>query len=109
MVRKQQKIFIFKEKSVVLDCYGDKGQFGACLSPFSNNPDAIYEKRKETEVINKYGWKTLLFEYSIDCDENTYNLEDDVMAWTSLLIDQTPYLGAQQYCRIDKLCRLSNK
>ena len=104
-----KRYLTFKGTSVVLDCYGDRGQFGACPSPFGNNPDAIYEKRKATEVINKYGWKTVLFEYSIDCDEKTYNREGDVMTWTGLLIDQTPFLVAQKYCPIEEWSKLPNK
>ena len=104
-----KKYMTFKGTSIVLDCYGDRGQFGACPSPFGNNPDNIYAKRKATEVINKYGWKTVLFEYSIDFDEKTYNREGDVMGWTGLLIDQTPYLVAQKYCPIEEWSKLPNK
>ena len=98
----------FKDAFIVLDCYGDRRQFTACPSPFGNNPDNIYTKRKVTEVINKYGWETVLFEYSIVCDEKTYNREGDVMVLTGLLIDQTPYLVAQKilsYIRVEQITR----
>ena len=66
-------------------------------------------KEKQLKLLNKYGWKTVLFEYSIDCDEKTYNREGDVMGWTGLLIDQTPYLVAQKYCPIEEWSKLPNK
>ena len=104
-----KRYLTFKGTSVVLDCFGIRGQFGECPSAFSNYPDRAYKANKATEVINKYGWKTVLFEYSIDCTEKTYNREGDVMAWTGLLIDQTPYLVAQKYCPLEEWSKLPNK
>ena len=40
-----KKYMTFKGKSIFLDCYGDRQQFGACPSPFCNNPDNIYKKK----------------------------------------------------------------
>ena len=106
--KKGKKYMTFKGTSIVLDCYVDRRQFGACPFPSGNNPDNIYTKRKATEVINKYGWQTVLFEYSIDFDEKTYNREGDVMGLTGLLIDQTPYLVAQKilsYRRVEQITK----
>ena len=35
--KEDKKYMTFKGKSIVLDCYGDRGQFGACPSPFGNS------------------------------------------------------------------------
>ena len=103
-----KRYITFKGTTEMFDCVGSIAH--ACKQMSTRDPDLFYKKyTKKATVINKDNWNTVLFEYSIDCDDNLYNREDDRMNWTSFIIDQTPFLVAQKYCQIDKWSQLPNK
>ena len=103
-----KKFITFKGTTEMFDCVGS-GAYD-CKQMSTRDPDLFYTKwTKKTTIIKKDNWKTVLFEYSINCDENLFNREDDRMNWTSFIIDQTPFLVAQKYCPIDQWSKLPNK
>ena len=103
-----KRYLTFKGTSFITDCFGRAGRTVlnyACGS----NPEATNKSGKSTSLINKDGWKTVLFTYDVDCIENTYNRGGDVQNWHGLIVDQTPFLVAQKYCPIDQWSKLPNK
>ncbi len=104
-----KRYLTFKGTTELYDCFGERGSNGGCFSPYIETPDKSYKRNKKIEII-KYGeWGNILFEYSIDCNDKTYNREGDNMPWTNLILDQTPFLVAQKYCPIEEWSKLPNK
>ena len=103
-----KRYLTFKGTSFITDCYGDRGDAAVNLT-CGYNPENYYRKGKATSLINKDGWKTVLFEYDVDCIEKTYNRKGDVQNWHGLIADQTPFLVAQKYCPIEEWSKLPNK
>ena len=87
----------------------DKAQQVVDVKAYIRQPEKWYKKNKHTEIIKNGEWGNVLFKYSIDCDNKTYNREGDIMAWTNLILDQTPYLVAQKYCPVEEWSKLPNK
>tara|TARA_Y100000991_G_C21782168_1_gene267649 strand:+ start:124 stop:570 length:447 start_codon:yes stop_codon:yes gene_type:complete len=103
-----RRYLTFKGTSFIPDCYGVNGDAGVNFT-CGYDPENIYRKRKATSLINKDGWKTVLFEYDVDCIEKTYNRGGDVQNWHGLIVDQTPFLVAQKYCPLEEWSKLPNK
>ena len=69
-------------------------------------------KRVTSKIFNKIGDKSiqnLIFNYSIDCDNQTFNREDDELSWNVLFIDKTAIGVYQKYCPIEEWSKLPNK
>ena len=109
--KNSKRYLTFKGTSVVCDCYGGAGAtlMGGSFQDLQIRPDKAYARKKATTLINKLGWKTVLFEYSLDCDQKTYDRKGDAVQWTGLIIDQTPVLVANKYCPIEEWSKLPNK
>ena len=105
-----KRYITFKGTTELYDCFGYHGSRGGCLNPFiEGEPLREYKINKKTSIIELDNWKTVLFEYSIDCFDRTYNREGDNMNWTRLVIDQTPFLVARKFCPFEEWRKLPNK
>ena len=103
-----KRYLTFQGTSVITDCYGNMQRPELSLS-CSVNPERFYRQRKAVSLVNKSGWKTVLFKYDVDCIEKTYNRKGDVQNWHGLIVDQTPVLVAQKYCPIEEWSKLPIK
>ena len=103
-----KRYLTFQGTSVITDCYGNMQRPELSLS-CSVNPERFYRQRKVVSLVNKSGWKTVLFKYDVDRIEKRYNRKGDVQNWHGLIVDQTPFLVAQKYCTIEEWSKLPNK
>ena len=80
------------------------------IPPFLKGKSIKSDKYSRVDsVIDKSGWKTVLFEYDIDCIDKTHNRKGAVPNWNGLVIDQTPFLISQKYCPLEEWSNLPNR
>ena len=101
----------FEGTTELFDCWGNLGHeiFKTAETKCERNPEGLFRRIKKTSLINKDGWKIVLFKYEVDCIERTYNRIGDVQNWHGLIVDQTPFLVSQKYCPFEEWSKLPNK
>ena len=112
---KPQNIYSYKKSSMVK--YTQEGrrlikflgttEYAHC---FYGHDDCLF--RYTRPMYKKYGDKSiqnLIFNYELDCDEQTFNKEGDRVPWSDLYIDQTAVGVFRKYCPIEEWNKLPNK
>tara|TARA_Y100001978_G_scaffold72182_1_gene64818 strand:- start:14 stop:454 length:441 start_codon:yes stop_codon:yes gene_type:complete len=95
----------FSGTTALIDCFGKYFVEGfTCV----NSPEKAFKKNKNI-IIKKNGYKTVLFDYEIDCIDKTYNRSSDVQNWHKFLLDQTPILVSNKYCSLEEWSKLPYK
>ena len=114
---KPKNIYSYKKSSLVKFTNEEERRFirfegttkmPTCLtvSPVSCRPDVI---RHMSRKLGNKSFQNPIFNYEIDCDNQTFNREGDNLSWVLLYIDQTAVGVYQKYCPIEEWSKLPNK
>ena len=103
-----RRYLTFKGTTRTFDCFARTTGEELCSGRYTHFPDRFYERNK-TSIIDFKDWKTVLFEYDVDCIDKTYDRKGDSTKWTKIVMDQTPFLVAQKYCSPEEWSKLPNK
>ena len=113
---KPKNIYSYKKSSLVkwesdgkrfIDFVGTT-KFANCFASVDNTCLMRHTSRWFNELGDK-SMQNLIFNYAIDCDNQTFNREGDSLSLNVLFIDQTAVGVYQKYCSIEEWSKLPNK
>ena len=114
---KPKNIYSYKKSSLVKFSNDDGERFIGFVgtTKFANcfaSADNTCLMKHTRRWFNKLGDRSiqnLIFNYEINCDNETFNREGDSLMWNVLFIDQTAVGVYQKYCPTEEWSKLPNK
>tara|TARA_Y100001968_G_scaffold326604_1_gene369973 strand:- start:607 stop:966 length:360 start_codon:yes stop_codon:yes gene_type:complete len=85
---------------------------GFCWDNYLNSVECkpqLYEKALKKGQIEINKENNVIWDYEIDCTDETYNKKGDVANWTNIRFDQTTQQIANKYCLFENWRKLPQK